>query len=182
VKEKDKAIFNDLAYGPLDGLCLPMPGSNKIMCYNVMPPGSEQGVHGDHESAREWHELGLSLDMFETSTAALGMEPLAIVAGGFDVGVTTVGCFKAGDCYLGSPGNGLPPMVVFGQDVLITSGDLVIGTAGNLVGAPGTVDIGTSGYSIIYDWGRLYSDYNTYVNVGWSPFTPKVINVLLYPP
>ena len=161
-------------------------GDGFDICLEIMPPGAEKSAPGDHDSAEDLHEVGLVIEMIEIALAGSQFgEPWAIIAAFVDLGVTLAGCVIAGDCYIGSPGYGLPPMVVMGQDVVVTGGDFVIGTLGvyaTVSLGPGTVDTVTSGYSFVYDWGRLYNDFETYVNVGWSPFTPKRMYILIYPP
>jgi RHS repeat-associated protein len=174
-------------------LCGPTPQGMRI-CFVLMPPGASPAV-GDFDPALASGAdiLGPLFNGVETLTTGLGkaflhsglelaetlasvVPPWAITLAVVDVGVTAVGCINEGECYYGSPGAGLPKMLVADQDMAVTLTDLVVGTAGYPFSGP-TVDAITSAGSVIYDYQSAIGAIPNHVSFGVAPST---LYVLIY--
>jgi len=158
-----------------------------------MPPIIE--ANRDENRARLLGTLSLAADWVELSTIPLSFTPFGAlpdwVALG-DIVIAGFGSYYVGETYLlERPHPSLPPMVVLGQDILVTSADAglatlskvilpilgmeigaaasgVGGIAGGIVGyiTGQAVDVGTTLHSIGYDRGRLEGTKPIYLSYG----------------
>ena len=124
-------------------------------------------------------ELGLQI------TPAFG--PLGpIVASFVDVGVTAIGCYLAGECYIGKPTPQSETMLVIGQDVIVSTAEaiapimvlagVIVGTKGSLYPVYSGTDIVTSILDAGYDIGRMTGSIPNKISLGFSPEISIVIS------
>ena len=86
-----------------------------------------------------------------------------------DVGFTYSACVLVGDCYIGQPHPDLPEMLVIGQDVIVTSSDVVLPLLGLGGGGPAgqaLTDAITTMFSGAYDANRIWNDAPTHMAIG----------------
>jgi RHS repeat-associated protein len=125
-----------------------------IVFHPDVPPILEQ--NRNQTAATFYSRLGVTADFVELVSSPFGWIPSAAAL--VDVGVTGFASFFSGETYFGRPHPSLPPMLVLGQDVIVSSADAataalagaILPDLGAMVGSsagglPGTVAGGATG-------------------------------------
>jgi hypothetical protein len=186
--------MEDVIFDParIDPIVIPLDDGTTLV---IMPVGSdpfEKRSPSQKRGGEILGTLGAITDLFEFCGIVAGsMADLGAVG---DIGVAAIGSALSGDMWFGGrPHPDLPPLVLFGQDVIVATGDLALpwitgGTTAGLTGHPeiglvvkAATDAATTVATGVYDLARSRGSFPTVVNAGFSWQWPPQGYVLVYP-
>jgi hypothetical protein len=174
--------MHDMIYDPerTDPILVPLPNGLTLVIMPVDYPSSIEVSEDRWTQGTILAYAGQWMDIFELAAIFIPDEgifgDIALSIG--DEVVSYMACADVGLCYKGKPHPNLPEMHVFGQDVLVTTIDLLAppvsgATAGALTANPavgiGTelvVDVATTSFSLFYDSNRLAEEWTNQISVG----------------